>query len=141
MSVKKKFDKYLHQKYDDRAKTASKALLKAKGYDVVDNPNPYAEDLIAQKGSDAPFFVEVEIKDLWKGSEFPFQTVQLPERKKKFAVNKTVFMIWNSETTHCACFSSDAIWGVALKEVPNKKGPEGERLFQIPLSKIKFRKL
>ena len=49
MSVKKKFDKYLHQKYDDRAKTASKALLKAKGYDVVDNPNTYAEDLSAQR--------------------------------------------------------------------------------------------
>ena len=141
MSTKKRFDRYLYRKYDEQAKQAARALLSRSGFVVVDNPDKYAADLIAQKGDEPSFFVEVEVKDVWKGDTFPYDSLQIPERKKKFAVHRTVFMIWNSEINHCASFWSDSVWGSELKVIPNKRGPEGEKFFQIPLSKIKFSKL
>jgi len=141
VAVKKRFDKHLYRKYDEQAKQASRALLSKSGFVVVDNPDVYAADLIAQRGEEPSFFVEVEVKDVWKGDTFPYDSLQIPERKKKFVINKTVFMIWNSELNQCASFWSDSVWGSELKVIPNKRGPEGEKFFQIPLTKVKFSKL
>ena len=95
MSVRKPFDKKLYEKYDRLAKVACKEHLKKKGFVAVDHHNKYAQDLIASKADEwgvnysDPFCVECEVKVVWSGPNFPYNTVQLPQRKKKFFKENT----------------------------------------------------
>ena len=82
MGVRKKFDKELYDIYDSVSKEAARDALQKKGYTVCDNIDKYAQDLVAEKDGKM-FLVETEVKNVWKGPEFPYDTVQLPERKKK----------------------------------------------------------
>jgi len=66
----KKFDKKLFDKYDLAARTVMKFWLEDRGYSVKDNPDPYGVDLIAIKDGNVSW-VEVEVKDAWKG-DFKF---------------------------------------------------------------------
>jgi len=136
MGVRKPFDKDLYEKYDEAAKEAAKDALRKKGYVVFDNPDKYAQDLIAEKDG-KQFLVETEVKILrnWDGMNFPYDTVQLPERKKKFFKKRTLFFIWNKELSHAVTFWSDDVKDIEPVEVPNKYRYKGELFFQIPIGK------
>ena len=49
---------------------------------AIVNPDTYGIDLIV----DNTFYCEVEVKHNWKGKDFPFSTLQLSDRKRKFAI-------------------------------------------------------
>ena len=139
--VRKEFSKQLYKKYDDLARAATKEhLKKERGYNTVDHHDKYAQDLIASKPDEwgvhlsEPFCVECEVKAVWSGAKFPYDTVQLPERKKKFFNKLTLFYIWNKELTHAVTFWSEKVKHLTTVEVKNKYVKEGERFFQIPLS-------
>tara|TARA_R100001510_G_scaffold3169_1_gene2484 strand:- start:7251 stop:7610 length:360 start_codon:yes stop_codon:yes gene_type:complete len=112
------------------------------GYNVIDNPDRYAQDLIAKptviSNLDFTFLVECEVKAIWKTKEFPYSDVQLPERKQKFFNERTLFFIWNCHLSRAACFWSQDIKHLPTYEVSNKMMAKGERFFKIPLSLVKF---
>ena len=135
--MRKAFSTALHGKYDDIARQVTMHWMERKGYKMRENPNIYAQDLIAQKG-DNQFYVECEVKTVWKGDTFPFDSVQLPERKKKFFHKSTLFFIWNNDMTKAAMFKSDDIKDLTPVEVSNKYMASGEMFYQIPMDMIRF---
>jgi hypothetical protein len=123
---------------DARAREETTSYLDDLGYDVNPHPNPYAQDLVATcRRTGKKFLVECEQKSLWKGERFPFQSVQLPERKKKFFDERTLFFIWNNEWDSAMIFWSTQINHLEPVEVPNRRIAKGEYFFQIPLSLTK----
>ena len=70
---------------------------------------------------------------MWDTDEFPFDSVQLPERKSKFFDAPTLFFIWNKQLTSALLFKSDDIKDLTPVEVSNKYKASGEFFYQIPL--------
>ena len=133
MTVKKRFDKSLYKMYDELAKDATKLYNEGLGQTLTDNPDRYRQDLVADS-----HLVECEVKLVWDTDEFPYDTVQLPQRKAKFFDKLTKFYIWNKSLTRAATFWSDDIKDLEPVEVPNKYVYKGEYFFQIPLDMVEF---
>lgn len=139
MSERKRFDRELFEKYDKAARQVTTRFLKTKGYDVIEHPDRYAQDLIAYMPlDDFEFHVECEVKRVWKTDTFPYDSVQLPQRKEKFFDGGTQFFIWNEPMTHAATFWDYDIKDLPTVEVPNKYMYKDEYFFQIPLDKVEF---
>ena len=137
MSVRKRFDKELYQKYDSLAKQATKQFLNEKGCTVDPHPNRYAQDLVVKSDTEE-FCAECEVKLVWKTDQFPYDNVQLPARKKKFFDVPTQFFIWNHTLNRAATFWSEDIKDLEPVEVPNKYVYKGEYFYQIPLDMVTF---
>jgi hypothetical protein len=137
--AKKAFDRGLFSENDTLARAAGKRYWKSVGYAVEDNPDRYGPDLIVDTGNEK-FYSEVEIKKVWSGKEFQYDTLQIPERKKKF-IGRDMgckFIVFNNEQTHgflCPC-STLAV--SPLVEVSNKYVRSGELFFQVPIANIEF---
>ena len=127
MTAKRKpFSKKLYGSNDEDARTAVKAHL---GRLCEDNPDQYGVDLMYRDK-----MIEVEIKQHW-GLEnyFPFQTVQIAQRKGKFADTNTEFWILNRYINRAIIIPSSALRKKYLKEVPNRYVKEGEFFYCIPV--------
>ena len=130
--IHKKFNPGDYALYDQKAKDKTTEYLQGLGYQVVEHPNRYAQDLIA-KSEMNEFMVECEVKVVWNTDDFPFPNVQLPERKSKFLKDRTLFFIWNKQLTRAFTFWSDDVKKLTPIEVPNKRVRKGEYFYQIPL--------
>jgi len=135
--MRKQFDQDLFDRNDRPAREATKRWLRGQGWAVTDHPNPYALDLIAIK-DDSLILAECEIKAVWEGMEFPFDTVQLPARKAKFLHPRAVFFIWNKSLDNALYFWSKDVKHLSPVLVPNKYIKNGEYFYQIPLNLVKF---
>lgn len=139
MSEKKRFDRELYNEYDKKARVATMEYLKSIGFEVCEHPNRYAQDLIAFSPIDNyEFHVECEVKLVWDSEEFPYDTVQLPQRKQKFFDGNTKFFIWNKPLTKAITFWDSEISDLIPVEVPNKYVHKGEYFYQIPLETTKY---
>ncbi len=137
----KRFSKADFERYDNAARQMTQKHLELTGHTVVPHPDRYAQDLIATK-DDTSILVECEVKVVWSGSTFPYETVQLPQRKQKFFAQPTLFYIWNKQLNCAVTFLSEDIKDLTPVEVPNKYVHKGEYFFQIPLeltNKVKVR--
>jgi hypothetical protein len=130
--MRKQFSEALHGKHDKPARIRTMEYMQTKGYEIWENPNTYGQDLIAE-GSKGKFYVECEVKTVWDTDKFPFDTVQLPERKSKFFSSPTLFFIWNKMLTSAIMFKSYDIKHLTPVEVSNKYITSGEFFYQIPL--------
>lgn len=108
--------------------------LSSIGYIAQVNPDKYGPDLIARKFEDT-YFVEVEVKHAWIGEFFPYDTIQLPERKTKFTNLEydTIFCLLNSQKTKAILIHQSKILSSELKSMPNKYMDE-EQFYSIPIS-------
>ena len=100
----KRFDLDMFDLTDSPAREATKQYLSRKGYTAIDNPDKYCADLIIEDLC----YIECECKLVWKGSRFPWPSVHLPQRKKKFA-----------KATHNT-------WAVVLADGTQVKADDGE---------------
>ncbi len=140
----KKFDKSLYQKNDQDAKDLTIKRLtnewKGQGVSFLENPDRYGVDLWMMRNQEIIAYVECEIKMVWKTYDFPYNTIQFPERKAKFANlgKPTLFcMINDSRDRMLTIWGKDLITS-PIKEVPNKYKKTGELFFQVPKSKAVF---
>jgi hypothetical protein len=131
--VKKRFDRSLYKLYDELAKDATRIYYEGLGLKLQDNPDKYRQDLMCDD-----YLIECEVKLVWETPEFPYDTVQLPQRKNKFFGRKTQFFIWNKDLTTAATFWSHDIKDLEPVEVPNKYVYKGEYFYQIPLALVTF---
>lgn len=131
--MRKRFDSNLYNT-NDPAKRKAIDYFKNQGADAIVNPDDYGVDLIVND----TFYCEVEVKHNWRGDNFPFSTLQIPERKIKFAKldKPVVFMVMNSEQTHALMTTGEDVLDSPLREVSNKFVKSGELFFQIPTSKL-----
>jgi len=136
MTARKGFDRELFLKYDGAAKEATLAFLGGDAREYTENR--YAQDITYTDTVGRQRFAECEVKRVWKGWDFPYDSVQLPERKKKFFDKPTLFFIWNEDCTRAAMFWSYNIEDLEPVEVSNRYIRKGEYFYQIPLDRVSF---
>ena len=111
---------------------------------LEDHPNMYDIDLIGYDSDDEQLvFVEAEHSNAWKGDDYYFKTLHVPERKRKF-FNKypmSLYVMVNKQASSIAVVRGDHILDSPMKEVPNKYNKSGEYFFNIDLNNVKFYKL
>jgi hypothetical protein len=132
--VSKKFDKELYAENDRIAREKAKSYFSRLNFQISDNPDQYGPDLILTDGTQT-CFVECEIKHNWSGDVFPFETIQFPERKAKFARMGVVFFMLNHQLTRAIVVPGNIVLSSPVTEVPNKYVTSGENFFQVPLIK------
>ena len=159
----KKFDKKLYEQNDAKAREIAKKYFARYDYKLLDNPDQYGVDLICYEKIDCAactedtvescetchglgktmkpkMYVEVEIKRVWKDEEFPYGSVQFPERKWKFCKldAPVAFFMLNNECSRAVLVTGEDLINSPLKRVSNIYMRKDENFFQVPLDKATF---
>ena len=123
--IYKQFNKESHAANDKPAKDLVIRFLQSKGIDATENPDKYGIDIIAPR-------YEVERREIWIDN-FPFKTVHIPARKKKFLNYSIVYAVVNRDFNKIMFCASEIIKQSNLIEVPNKSVPKDEYFYDVPL--------
>jgi hypothetical protein len=99
----KPFDQALYDA-DDNAKQLVIIWLHKHGWNVYTNPDIYGVDLIGHDPLNRPVTVEVEVKHHWTTNTFPFKTVHVSARKRKFIEPRAYLVMLNHQRTHALTF-------------------------------------
>jgi len=129
--MKKRFDPALFAETDAKARACGKQYWTSLGHTVEDNPDRYGADLIV----DGKFYCEVEIKKVWSGDTFQYDTLQIPHRKAKYTKldMPCKFIVFNSTQSHGILVDGETLASSPVKEVPNKYSYKDEMFFQVPI--------
>lgn len=133
----KVFQQKTFDKYDQPAREKAKKFWFANGFLCKDNEDEYGVDLVVEKNG-RRFYCEVEVKTVWHGQHFKYDSIHIPSRKSKFLNKPTKFMIFNNSMTMAALISRSAVLEATMKTVANVNIPHGERFYDVPLDKITF---
>lgn len=138
--ARKRFDPELYAQNDEIARNFVKGLLKGTGYNAIDNVKKRGVDLLIYKDSEHICNIECEIKRVWKEKDFPYESIQVPVRKEKYALleKPTIFLMMNNDQTAFLCIKSSDLLASPKKEVPNRYVYQGEYFFQVPKDKVSF---
>lgn len=147
----KQFDSELHAKNDRLAKRICINFLprilkkinfrKYEFVRIVVNEDQYGPDLKCFIGDKLIAYFEPEIKYNWPdGQDFPFEDLQIPERKEKFTKLGVPisFIVLSPCLTRIAFVKRRDLLESRKEEVPNKHIKKGELFFKIPKEKVKF---
>lgn len=159
-SVRKKFDPTLFAENDARARAAVMHALNGDGMYVQPNDDKYGPDLCVYVGYRHKYYVECEIKRVWKSDQdtFPWTTVQVPERKAKFTREgspktptgrmpqlhtwkEVEFWILREDCQVAIIIPESVLSSSPLVEVPNSQVSSGEKFYQVPISECIIRRL
>lgn len=140
---KKAFDARLHSRNDPKTRKLVKKFFKQFNVILTDHVNKYDVDLITEDGQ---IKVEVERRLNWEGEKFPYDTVHVLERKKKFFLNgDTHYCIISKDNNYLGFISARVIQrymvDTLLKNNPNKYVQSGEYVYPIPTAEFEFYKL
>ena len=139
MSKKKQFSSDLHSRNDVPAREAVLTHFRILGLHCRNNPDQYGPDLLYYgTGFRTQKYIEVEIKHSWPADspEFPFPTVQVPERKMKFCRGRTPIEFWilRADRKRAMIIPGSVLRSSPSTEVPNKYMSKGEFFRQVPVS-------
>lgn len=123
--------------FDAPAKSLGIKFWEAMGCDCVENDDQFGIDLIVERNGKT-FGCEVEIRQAWHGVDFPFASLFLPLRKRKFAKDKSVFLVINNSQTHAMYVRAEDVLASPIVANKNEKVPSGERFFSVPLDKCHY---
>jgi len=141
--IHKKFNKNLFKQNDPKSRTIIKNFFKTHNITLVDNKDPYGVDLISEDGS---LRIEIERRINWDSVNFPFDEINLPERKNKFFTDgKTSYIIISKDYSHIGIISkkniSEYINEQNLKENKNRLVKNKEFFYKLPKSKFTWIKI
>lgn len=130
----KEFSKALFQRNDPKSRKIVMEYFKKRKISLVHNENKFGVDLVAEDGS---MSVEVEHRNSWQNAEFPFDTVNVPERKAKYFVESNVhYAILSKDYSHIGMIAGKElrkyITESTLTECSNKFIKEGEFFYKVP---------
>ena len=137
----KKFDQSLYDQYDDAGrKIVKNYFLHKLNIIAKDNPDQYGVDLILYRHDKAIGYAEVEVRNNWKTDAFPYDTLNVPNRKKKLLTNDlpTFFFSINSIGTRMFCCKAEDILSCEIKENPNKYVQSNEYFYKVPVNTLKL---
>ena len=132
--VLKAFEEDQWEIFDGPAKALGIKFWQAMDCECVENEGPFGIDLIVERNGKT-FDCEVEIRQKWHGTDFPFDSLYLPLRKKKFAKDKSVFMVINNSQTHAMYVRAEDVLNRPVVENKNERVPSGEKFYCVPLDK------
>lgn len=138
IGVRKPFSKGLHAKNDPKSRTLVKTFFAERGIKLVDHPNKYDIDLVSEDGT---IRVEVEHRLNWDEPIFPYEEINVPERKAKFfEAGNTHYVILSRDYKFLGFISALAIQKFIkpeyLKESRNRFVFECEYFYKVP--KLEF---
>jgi hypothetical protein len=141
--IHKKFSKKLFTENDPQSRKVVKDFFAKYGTILEDNKNDFGVDLVSSDGS---IKVEVERRLPWKGKEFPFNEINLPERKARFFSQEgTAYVIVSEDFSRIGFIKGKVIKEFInednLKENENRLVKNGELFYKIPKEKFKWFKL
>ena len=128
----KQFEPQDFNKFDAAAKKVAQSFWQRLGYTCIENPDIFGVDLLVE-GKGKSFGCEVEVKQSWHGVDFPYPTLHVPYRKKKFTDAPASFFILNNGMTHAAIASRSAVAASPINRIKNYKVPEGEPFYCVPV--------
>lgn len=100
-SYYRRFQPQSYAENDSKAKTAITSYLESNGHDILDTEEDFSFDIKSKK-KESMYFIEVEMKNQWKGDWNPkWKEIRIPYRKFKL-LNKYKEM--QSEETYCNFF-------------------------------------
>lgn len=138
MVTRKKFNQKIFDETDAAARGAVSRYIESNGLYVVDNTEIYGPDLVVYTGYTPSYYAEVEIKRVWRSTqqEFPWPTIQLPERKAKFLGLGLPIEFWilREDLDRALVIEGTVVQMSPLVEVPNKYVASGELFYQVPVS-------
>lgn len=135
----KPFDQSLYDA-DDNAKELVIQWLKRYGYELEVNSDQYGIDLVGFNNYGRPITVEVEVKHHWTGPAFPFPTVHVSARKRKFMQPGMYLVMVNHDRTHCLTLSYEALSWAKLVTKPTIYTTD-EQFLQVDIDHTKIREL
>lgn len=136
INMRKPFDKQLFAENDARARAVVTEYITSRhSVTITPNPDQYGVDLLVTGGL-KDWAIECEIKRVWSGPNFPWVTIQLPERKAKYRKKgrEVEYWILNNELTHAIVIPGQNLDEHIPVEVPNVLVSRGERFYQIPVA-------
>ena len=101
----RRFDPILHQKFDEPARKRIKEVLKDF---VVDNPDPFEQDLIIVSPTCKYRFLELQVCNQWVNEDFPYKKMYIYERKGKYCKD-TLFLTLNKFLTRGYLFDMESV--------------------------------
>ena len=137
----KAFDKKLHAAHDPQSReVVKKYYLDTHNITLIDGKTRYSVDLITE---DEKTQVEVEHRIVWKGDDFPYDTINIAERKRKFFIDgKVDYIILSDDYTRLGIIKADKIQKYMvdehLKESRNRFVLKGEFFYKIPITEFEF---
>jgi hypothetical protein len=141
--VKKLFDQKLHDQYDQFGRNRVIMFYSQHGIELQENPDKYGVDLIAYDDGNKIGYVEVEVRVSWKSDTFPFDSLHVPERKKKLLENDlhTVLVSVNCYGTRAFICDYRTVLASPLLESPNMYISKGERFYKVDPRRINLVRL
>ena len=139
--IRKRFDKTLFEENDKKCRDKVREVLKNTDFTVQDNSKVRGVDLLLFNRTGQHIgYIEVERKTVWKGQDFKYESVQFPERKRKYTEldKPTIFVMFNDDMTNFLVVKGTDLASSPCVEVPNKYMYKGEQFFQVPIDKVKF---
>tara|TARA_R110002051_G_C8463587_1_gene458810 strand:+ start:156 stop:602 length:447 start_codon:yes stop_codon:yes gene_type:complete len=138
----KKFNKKLWIENDKRGKEFAISLLKNiynNNIKIIEGEK-YGVDLkIFNKNNVLIKTAEVEVRHNWNtDSKFPFNTLNIPYRKKKFFItNNCEYISINNLFTRCLLIKEKDILESPIEENKNKYIKTGEKFYKVDITKCK----
>ena len=137
------FNKDCFDAVDAESRRASKRYIASKGYKVEDHLDQFAVDLVVTTPDGGTIYVECERRNIWSNGKFPYDTIHIPYRKKKFLELDfpCVYHAWDSNYEYAVSIHSDVIKQSPIVEVPNRAIAAGEYFYDVPINKTKIIKI
>ena len=132
----KPFDQALYDA-DDNAKDLVIQWLKGYGYQMQVNPDQYGIDLIGYNNKGEAIQVEVEVKHHWTGPVFPFPTVHISARKRKFIAPNSYLVMVSHDRTLCLTLNYEALSWAKLITKPTIYTTD-EQFLQVDVDQAKI---
>lgn len=141
--VYKRFDKKLFNQNDPKSRNVVKEYFKKHDVVLKDNDDKYGVDLISE---DESVKFEIERRLVWDKKDFPYDDINLPERKAKFFLENNVsYIIISKNYSHIGiilgCDIKKYLNDDCLKESRNKFVKSGELFYKLPKTEFKWIKL
>lgn len=135
----KKFDKNLHDQWDELGRNAVIEFFRQRGHICKSNTDKYGVDLILYRNEEPIGYAEVEVKPNWDNHKWPFKTVNVPSRKRKLLENDlpTWFFCVNNKGDYVMAVDAETVLNSPLLENPNKYIASGEYFYKVPVEKAK----
>jgi hypothetical protein len=139
----KKFDQKLFNENDPKSREVVINFFKKYNITLKDNEDKYGVDLVSE---DETAKFELERRLVWNKTDFPFNDINLPERKAKFFLQNNVsYIIISRDYSHIGVIMGAEIKKYLndsnLKESANKFVSKGEMFYKLPKTKFKWIKL
>jgi len=125
-----KFNQDAYNDCDNRAKEVLRNYLDSRGIFTK-----VFEDYGADIQAFHQYFHEVEVKSGWE-DVWPelWKTLHIPARKKKLLdKGKGFFYVFNKDCTKAKLVESKDLDDVFIESIPNRRYPEGEYFYNIPI--------